>query len=388
MSGVIEINELNRLAELRPIWQRLLDETPGATFFHSLDWLETFWKFNGAGGHLRVLVVEDAGKPIGILPLCVLPEQTKAGSVRVLGYPLNGWGSFYGPIGANPYATLEAGLRHIHASQRDWDVFDLRWIDDEIDRGRTIQLMSTAGFSCDRQVWHESAQIELGRGWDRYWASRKSTWRSNVRRCERLLMQHGAVEHVRYRPRDAASGDGDPRWDLYDTCVELAQQSWQGNSTSGTTLSHDSVRDYLRAAHETAAKSGAVDLNLLLIGGKPVAYAYNYHFRGWAYGVRSGFDAAAAQDGAGNVLMAKMIEDSCHRGDQLIDLGPNYLECKRYWLTRLHPAYHVTHFNPKRLKAQALRVKRIVKQWLGWQRAAELPTLQSSSSRRFIAIGI
>ncbi len=199
-------------------------------------------------------------------------------------------------------------------------------------------------------VWHQSAQVELGDGWEEYWGSRKSTWRSNVRRCEKLLQQQGTLEYRRWRPGGETQGDADPRWDLYDTCVELAQRSWQGSSTSGTTLSHPTVRDYLCATHEIATNAGAADINLLLLGGRPVAFSYNYCWRGWVYGIRNGYDPAAVQDGAGTVLMAKMIEDSCSRGDQLIDLGPNYLNAKKYWLTRLQPAYHYTHFHPARLR--------------------------------------
>jgi Acetyltransferase (GNAT) domain len=206
----------------------------------------------------------------------------------------------------------------------------------------------------------------LREGWEKYWAARKSTWRSNVRRCERLLQKRGRLEYLRYRPLGEANGEGDPRWDLYDTCVQIAEHSWQGDSTTGTTLSHPAVREYLRAAHESAARAGAVEVNLLLLDGEAVAYSYNYCYCGWVYGVRNGYDPAVVQEGAGTVLMGKMIEDSCRRGDQLIDLGPNYLECKRYWLTRLQPAYHYTHFHPARLRAQALRLKRIVKRWLAW----------------------
>ena len=74
-----------------------------------------------------------------------------------------------------------------------------------------------------------------------------------------------------------------------------------------------------------------------------------------------------------------MIEDSCRRGDHLLDLGPDYLEAKRNWLTRMHPAYHYTHFHPARLRAQALRLKQIVKRWLSWSQPPELqpPSIQS-----------
>ncbi len=401
MIRVTEINTPQDLAGLQAVWSDLLATTPGGTFFQSHEWLETYWQYYGygvadsagstlsdpsdieeAGGptipasgrpeRLRVLLVEADGEPLGIFPLVVSSEPYRVGTVRVLGYPLAGWGSFYGPIGPHPAATLQAGLEHIRSTPRDWDLVDLRWVDaNGVDRGQTPQALCAAGLNFETGVWHQSAQVELGDGWEKYWGSRKATWRSNVRRCERLLKQCGRLEYRRWRPSGISHRDADPRWDLYDTCVELARRSWQGSATTGTTLSHPTVRDYLRVTHEAAAKAGAVDINLLLLDDQPVAFSYNYCWRGWVYGVRNGYDPAAVQDGAGTVLMAKMIEDSCNRGDELLDLGPNYLDAKRYWLTRLQPAYHYTHFHPARLRAQAIRLKRIVRRWLSFSQQPE-----------------
>ena len=105
MLKVHEINAIDDLASLRACWADLLANTPGGTFFQSLPWLEMYWRFFGPNGPtpenhgLRVLVVEAEGKPIGIVPLVVTIERRRIGAVRVLGYPLHGWGSFYGPIG-------------------------------------------------------------------------------------------------------------------------------------------------------------------------------------------------------------------------------------------------------------------------------------------------
>ncbi len=363
MLKVSEINTVGELAHLRAAWNDLLSQTAEATFFQSFDWLETYWQFYGSNQRLRVLLVESAGRPTGILPLTVATESSRVGPVRVLGYPLAGWGSFYAPIGPQPRETLQAALRHIRRTPHDWDLLDLRWTDPDHDYAPAA--MRDADFDYETRVWHTAAQVQLENGWNAYWASRTSRWRNNVRRSEKKLNEAGTVEHVRYRPRGAKLGEANPRWDLYDACVEIARRSWQGLSTTGTTLSHLAVRDYLRAAHASATKAGAVDLNLLTLEGRPVAFAYNYHFRGWVYGVRSGFDETAVQDGAGSALTYRMIEDSCRRGDRLIDLGPEYLECKRYWITRLRPAYHYTHFRPLGWRAQAIRLKRMVSRWLG-----------------------
>ena len=358
MTRVVEINTLERLRGYRLHWNWLLSDTREATFFQTFDWLETYLRHHGERLRLRVLLVSGSDGPIGILPLVVCREAMRVGSVRVMTYPMDGWGTFYGPIGPQPTATLLAGLRHIAATPRDWDLVDLRWIDaDGLDKGRTRQALRGAGLPAPQQPLMQAAQIELSSDWAAYWSSREPDWRREVDRSRRRLAERG-MEYVRYRPAGEFSGDADPRWDLYDACEEIARRSWQGSSTDGTTLSHESVRSYLRDAHEAAAAAGGVDLNLLRIDGRPAAFAYNYHFAGQVYGLRAGFDPSAAPSGSGTVLLRLMVEDSFRRGDQRIDLGPDSLEYKRRWATRIQTSYHYPHYAAAGVMAQALRAKR------------------------------
>ena len=172
--------------------------------------------------------------------------------------------------------------------------------------------------------------------------------------------RQGHATYLRYRPAGAAHGDGDPRWDLYDACEGLARRSWQGDSTSGTTLCHESIRPYLREAHAAAARAGALDLNLLLLDGRPAAFAYNYHWRGYVFGVRAGYDAEVSREGAGGLLLAWAIRDSFQRGDRLYDLGAGYFRNKRHLATRIIPIYRYSHFHPRAVRAQLIRLKRWV----------------------------
>jgi hypothetical protein len=163
---------------------------------------------------------------------------------------------------------------------------------------------------------------------------------------------------VRYRPRGRPHDDGAPRWDLYDACEDLARRSWQGEARDGTTLSHESVRDFFRETHQAAAAAGAVDLNLLLVDGSPVAFVYGYCHRGSLYGLRRGYDAACCRAGAGNVLLGYTLRDSFARGDRFYDMGVGSLASKRYFETRLLPILRFSHFAPLAARAQLVRLKR------------------------------
>jgi CelD/BcsL family acetyltransferase involved in cellulose biosynthesis len=361
-TSIEEINDPVRLAELRPLWNRLLSETPGATFFQSCAWLECYWRHYGQGQRLRLLVVRDGQRPLGILPLVVRTENTRVGRVRVLTYPLHDWGTFYGPIGPDPATTLLAGLEHVRQTRRDWDVLDLRWVDqDGCDQGRTERAMQQAGFRPCCQAWDRAAQIETAGTWQDYWLGRDKKFRHNVDRCLRRLAEQGEVTLVRHRPLPESQGDGDPRWDLYDMCVAVAGRSWQGDASDGTTLSHAAVCDFLRDVHAEAARQGAVDLGLLMLAGRPVAFIYHYHYDGRFYGLRKGFDPEFSHLRAGLVLQYLVLQDGTRRSDRSYDLGVGYHDSKRHWQTSLATSYRFTHFPAAVVRAQLLRLNRWVR---------------------------
>lgn len=357
MAEVVEINQIEELEHYYLLWSSLLKQTPGGSFFQSLDWLQVYWKHFGRGQKLRVLIVYSAGSPIGIVPLVVRREKTRIGRVKVLTYPLQDWGTFFGPVGPNPTSTLTTAMRHIRNTRRDWEILDLRFVNrDEEDRDRTPAAFQSAGFQPHESVWKETSIVDTNCTWEEYFATRKAKFRNNVRRHIRRAEQLGELEYERYRPQGSAHGDDDPRWDLYDQCVELAGRSWQGSSQTGTTLSHESVREFFRETHALAVKAGALDLNVLKLDGKVIAFSYNYHSDGYVLGMRIGSDPEHSKAGIGNVLYARVIQDSCARGDHTFDLGPGSMSAKRDWLSHMASSYHYTHY-PLTARSQLLRVK-------------------------------
>ena len=245
MTRIIEIGRIPDLADFRPVWSELLRQTPGASFFQSLDWLEVYWRHFGAGQRLRVLVALDGGRPSGIVPLVVRSERSKVGQVRVLTFPLHDWGTFYGPIGPRGAETLAACLEHIRHTPRDWDILELRWQGAvETDPTEARRAMTAGGFQAYATVWDHTSIVDLAGTWDAYWSGRKGAWLRRLRHDERRLCRTGELSYVRYRPAGSAAGDGSPRWELYDACEALARHSWQGDASDGTTLSHESVRGF------------------------------------------------------------------------------------------------------------------------------------------------
>ena len=373
MSRVVEINQIEELSSYRLVWNSLFPRTRNATFFQTIDWLETYWKHYGEDQKLRVLIVYcDENTPVGILPLCVRKDKYKLGTLRVLTYPLHNWGTFFGPIGPNPTATLLTGLQHIQQTERNWDVCDLRWIaTDQTDFGRTSRAMNQVGMKPKKKIWATTAVIDERCGWEDYFASRTSKWRNNYRRNEKRLAKQGEVEFIRYRPQGGFEDAQDVRMDLYDDCLEVAGNSWQSTSKDGTTLTHSSTNEFLIDAHQLAVKLGMLDLSLLKVSGKPAAFAYNYHCNGNVFGLRTGFDSDFMSCGIGNVLQVRTIQASFESGDVRFDLGPGSLEYKRHLSTHLESSYSYTYYSSNVMRAQAIRFAHWLKDsWKGRKKTA------------------
>jgi hypothetical protein len=310
-----------------------------------------------------VLIPYAAGQPLGILPLCVRCEKHRLSTVRVLTYPLDNWGTWYGPIGPNPAATMMAAMQHLRTTPRDWDMIELRWVTaDGTAGGKTARALRTAGMFSEKAEYETTSIVEFPRSWDEYLASKSKPIRRQFYHAIRELIDSGRAIYVRHRPAPATEGDGDPRWDLYDMCEQAAQASWQSEVTHGNTLTHDRVRQFFRDAHAAASRLGMVDINLLVVDGRPAAFLYSYHYNGHVSTLRTGFDASMS--GCGSAIFFKSIEDSCRRGDRSIDFGTGEREHKRRLRTRTEATYRITYTPIHSWRSQAVRLTRWAKsQW-------------------------
>jgi CelD/BcsL family acetyltransferase involved in cellulose biosynthesis len=364
MAQIIEINSLESLANYKLAWDALHAETPRASFFHTYDWLVAWYSHFGSGVDLRVLVAESDGKVLGIVPLVVRREQHHLGSERVLTFPLDDWGTWYGPIGRNQAATWALAARHLAQSPRNWDTIRLRWVDvDHSDRGRCAHSLRMAGFPTHQSAYQTSSMIDLASGWEHYLSQLDKKIRHEVRRTLRRFDDLPVVAYERHRPESIRLGDGEPRWDLFDQCSKIARSSWQSNATSGNTLCHDSFATFYRDTHQQAAKLGMLDLNLLSIDNRPVAYCYNYHFAGRVFGLRMGFDRESAPSGAGRALVLMMLRDSFARGDKSLEMGPGDQRYKSELRTSVETNYQLAHVPRFAWRSHAIALSQKINSW-------------------------
>lgn len=360
-----EITHIEQLPQYADAWRTLLAKTPHASFFQSIDWLQSRWRFAEEGEQLIVIVVHDNEQIVGFVPLSIQQQLTKLSVLQRVGFPHSGWSSFYGPVTGDPNAILQFALEHLRRSDWKYDSVELENIPDyhspsvaaHVEESDPATKTELAAISCREAT--RVAMLDLCHDWDTYWESRRAqkNRRRNVERCERRLAELGTIRHERYRPPPAVESEADLRWDLYDACENLARVSWQHGLVDGNTMHHDEVRSFLRDVHVGAVTSGAIDMNVLYLDDEPIAFVYGYHYLGYLDLTRIGFHPKMAKLAPGNALWTRLIKDSYLRGDRVMDFGPTCLDYKQFWTNRLEPSYALEQYtaSPKSLALQAAR---------------------------------
>jgi hypothetical protein len=303
MLQVVEINAIEHLEAIRLRWTSLHYETTDASFFHTLDGLNVYWRHFRHGQRLRVLLIHRDGTIIGILPLVLRREMTETGPVDVLTYPTIMPSQFLGPIGPNPTATLMAALRYLARRSRDWDILSLGEIG-EHDLGRTANALELAGLSP-----HETIRASI----DKVCLDVSPTESISIPKPDAATARQGEnpigdLTFERIRPLGKSYDDYQNVGGIVDACGALKPRS----SSCGHPVS------LLRDVAAVASQLGMLDLNLLRLGNRLIAYSLNTHVDGAIQQISAGEISTTFPIHPTTVLTRWMMQDSILRKDRSI----------------------------------------------------------------------
>jgi len=319
MLRVVEINAIEHLEAIRLRWTSLHYETPDASFFHTLDGLNVYWRHFRHGQRLRVLLVHRGGAVIGILPLVLRQEMTETGAIDVLTYPTIMPNQFHGPIGPNPTATLMASLRHLARRSRDWDILSLGEIG-EHDLGRTANALELAGFSPQETIRSTIAKVCL----DVSPAESISTSKPDAAAAQQGEKLIGDLTFERIRPLGKSYDDQQDIGGIVDACSSLKPRP----------SSCEHPLSLLRDVAADASRLGMLDLNLLRLDNRLIAYSLNTHVDGAIQQISAGEISTESPFHPTTVLTRWMIRDSILRKDRSIYFAGSNDAVANAWVTQ------------------------------------------------------
>lgn len=297
------------LEALRPEWHALWLSVPGASPFRSPDWLLPWWRHIGEGA-LLTIVLRDAGRLVGVVPLYVF-TQPRDGS-RVL-FPLGVATTDLLDallLPADATRAMEATFAALAATHDDWDVAE--W----------PQLLADAALLTARAP----------DGWGDCVAPADP--------CHALLLQDppdaSAVPKAMRRDlrnyRGRAERAGKVRFELaepatldalFDAHVRLHGARWEGRGEAGVLASPQVL-----AAHRDALpgllRDDVLRLHALRLDGAVVGTLYGFIDRPGGPMRRfnaylGGFDPAWSRISPGTLLIAEAMARAAADGAVLFD---------------------------------------------------------------------
>jgi CelD/BcsL family acetyltransferase involved in cellulose biosynthesis len=320
------------LESLRPAWEDLLAEFPGATTFSTWEWLAPWWRAFGEGRDLLTLAFfDEAENLVGLAPLQISRRQAAPlVSLRVLGL----WGDGSGdsdnldfPVRAGWEKPVAAALLEFLAKEsKQWDFCEFNTMPpDSPVANRLTRLVGDRNWTA-YQDERASSAIPLPETWEAYLGLLSSKERGKVAYYKNRLQKKYRMRFYR-----CVAEAEIPR--CLETLFTLHGKRWQTLRQPGSFESAARRQFYHELASLLAAR-GRLEFWLLELDGHTVAAQFGFRHGRAVFQLQEGFDPAYFADSVGYVLRAHVIEQLIARGVRRYDFLAGEAPSKARWATQ------------------------------------------------------
>jgi len=342
------IRDEPRFDALEPVWNPLLKKTRSDCLFTSFEWLRTWWRFYSVGLKLFIVLIKEAGEPIGIAPFCILRrsfmeiERDELGASKLI-IPAGPWDpvlslkelcflgsgdvcSDYLDIICRPDRVDEAmpalsGLLWEH--RREWDTINLDFI--------TADSLAATSFCppSKSQVWVTRRPLiktlftPLPDSFEEYLTTLSPNSRSNIRRYNRKLLGQFPDAEFRFHA-DSATLDC-----IMDTFIALHQARWTAAGEPGA-FSNETFIRFHKSMARIGLERGWLRLGVIEGGGEALFVCYCYRYGDRLYQYQLGMKHLAGFS-LGSAGISQLIERCIGEGARAFDLLRGEEEYKTHW---------------------------------------------------------
>ena len=286
-------------------WSDLVAADPAATFFHTPRYLKLYWEEFGQDSTLALAFGERDGETVGAAAFELLD-----GTLRFLGG--TEVTDYMGPVAVpGVEETFANELVGALGSIEGWTKADLRGLPED---SPWLPLLADAatngGMKSEEGDDSVAPLLELPGTFDEYLSSIPAKLRHEVRRKERRLDLEAGGHELIFATADSLVED-----------IGLFVSMHRSSEGPKGRFMKPGMEIFFRRLGESFLAEGAFRLAFLEIGGRKVAGAIAFFFRGTVYLYNSAFDRNYRELAPGMVLVADLIEratvEGCRRFDML-----------------------------------------------------------------------
>jgi CelD/BcsL family acetyltransferase involved in cellulose biosynthesis len=353
---VTEVVDDHGFENLRPVWNRTLEQSPQATIFQSWEWQYTWLRHFGRGSRTSILLMSDgsaADQPFAIAPLVTKPYVVPM--LRELTFMGVGVSDYLDVICAEGKRDAAAGavFDYVHENEHKWDFVDLHQIPPHGLAGDVAGLAEDHPHLDAETLHHETCPVvELPSSWEDYRKTLGKSLRFNIGYYERSLRKQ---HDVQIGVADAENLDSE-----MDSLFRLHTRRWRKRWMPGV-LSGVKVQAFHRDAAARLLDSGWLRLYYLKLDGVTRASLYCFAFRDTMYYYLGGFDPELAKYGLGTILTGHAIKEAIEGGCTKFDMLRGSEGYKLRWKPELRRNQRV-FVRKKGLRSGAVRAMHSVEE--------------------------
>jgi CelD/BcsL family acetyltransferase involved in cellulose biosynthesis len=320
------------------VWDSLAQSRNFPTVFLTPDWYKTWWEIYGRQNHLIILAAATEGKIVAIAPLMITGNtilRIKFNEIRFIATHLssNSPQSLTGTqdiLCANGHEeAITVLLEYAMRSVRNWVFIRLQPVSVPSATFRlAVAVSGRNGMNIRKNVVAADACVVKERlGNDEYFQTLSSNYRKKIKRAVRRLETAGYDIRVEGRDTDHAK--------LFETIEKIESNSWK--ASKGVRFSEKYIRRFFKFFLKTWLPTGNLEVFVLRINDKPVAYDMHILFSNHVTSIRGSYDESYQEFSPGSILTWRAHESFVARGFAEVHMlfGNFAYKCK--WTNRLRP---------------------------------------------------
>jgi CelD/BcsL family acetyltransferase involved in cellulose biosynthesis len=325
--GVREVRDEREFTALAPQWRDLFARAADTNIFLSHEWLHAWWTAYRPRAQLRILVVEQDGRVIGIAPLMLGSEWRSGLPVRVLRF-----------IGDGTHETDHVSFVVDRERWRDacdhllsaidaigWDIAEFNQIPET--GACTPALLEHAAA---RWLWSQQVVPSLQRAvpdsYEALLASLPSRARTSLRSTRRRLELEFKVDFGLHSTREELPA-------ALEALFANHASRWRAKGQAGVFQDARKRAFYLDLSQRLIER-GWLRFYFLKLDGRIVAQEFCFEHEGVVMLLQEGFDYDLAKHNIGNALRAMVFEHLIKTGSRIYDFLPGDSRHKRSWSDR------------------------------------------------------
>jgi CelD/BcsL family acetyltransferase involved in cellulose biosynthesis len=350
-----EIRERDRLESIKHEWNALIHESYQPNFCSTYEWLTTWWDAQlRRDKRLLVLVIKDEHRIIGIIPFTIFRERffflptIKIEFISMAPYadsPSNVSVALDFLLGERSEEIIKTVLKYLINHNETWHFIRLNPIPGN---SPTIPILCKVAdelklpYRC-KEVY-ANISIPINGSWEKYYSQLSKNFRKSLCNNSQTLSE---VANLNYKMLTTETEIKE----YYPIIMDVERRSWKWNV--GISINSTSFNDFYNRFARIASNRGWLQLWLLQVNHKYIAYDYNIVFNNFILNLKASYDAEYKDYSPGNLLLAREIEHAFRSKMKSFNMLWGMTIQKRRWIPTNEPHYEIFVFK-KTCYAQVL----------------------------------